>query len=455
MPSSGSGTGSAIVCGLPAAAPRALPIKRTILSLPYYARIMGIDPVNFQGATAGSIFPVIPNRNKDVWPRYSWQASDRVSHEDLARAIYQAERDIAEVLGYWEGPIWISEEIRPFPRHYRRDVWRYSGQDVRMNAVSIKTQWGKVISAGQRATGSGPVCTATVASGSLAYTDEDGDGFAETATISFSTTLTNSCELKVFFTGTEAALEWEIRPPRSKAISGGIATLVFDSWLFIDPDVLAYYPTEAGQHAIDISTTANYVTTVEVYREYTDPTSASAIFYWEPTPTGIGANLFCTSCGGSGCAACTLTTQDGCLHIREPNQGIVVPTPASYDESTGVWSFNCYSVCRDPDFVQIYYYCGEISNESRSGRTCEELPNDLAMAIAELATTRLERPMCAGTNIIALQAHWREDLARSGEVSYALSLGDLNNPFGTQRGAIQAWRRVGKLREHAVQGPVI
>lgn len=438
----------------------AQPYKRTLLSLPYYARIMGIDPANFMGATAGDIFPVIPNRNKDVWPRYSWQASDRVSHEDLSRAIYQAERDIAEVLGYWPAPTWIAEEIRPFPRHYRRDVWRYSGQDVRMNAVSVQTQWGKVIVAGQRAVD--PIGTATLAGLTLAFSDLDVDGFYETATITLPlpaslSTLTDACQVKVFFADEDGSLDWEIRPVRSKTIAGGNVVIVLDTWLLVDPDVASYYPTEAGQHAIDISGNppSNVVTSVDVYREYTDTTGVSAVFYWEPTPTGIGANLFCTSCGGSGCQACTLTTQDGCLHIREPNQGIVVPTPAIYSETTGTWAFNCYSVCRDPDYVQIYYYCGEICNESRAGRTCEEIPNDLAMAIAELATTRLERPMCAGTNIIALQARWREDLARAGEVSFNLSLGDLDNPFGTQRGAIQAWRRVGKLREHVVQGAVI
>ncbi len=59
--------------------------------------------------------------------------------------------------------------------------------------------------------------------------------------------------------------------------------------------------------AIDISTVANYVTSVDVYREYTDFTQASTEFYWETS---------CELCGGAGCSACSLSTQDGCFHVR-------------------------------------------------------------------------------------------------------------------------------------------
>ena len=51
----GVGIGSPITCTTPGAAPTiAQPYKPTILSLAYYAHIMGISPVHFQGADAVS-----------------------------------------------------------------------------------------------------------------------------------------------------------------------------------------------------------------------------------------------------------------------------------------------------------------------------------------------------------------------------------------------------------------
>ena len=439
----------------------AQPLPYTLLSLPEYAQIMGINPVHFAGATAGDIFPIQGgggrNACEDVWHRYSWQNVDSVSHYDLAETIQNAEYEIARELGWWPAPMWISQEIRQYPRYHRPDAFRSGGGNVRLMPSSVRAMYGKIIAGGRRNVDTKIGTVTTAVGGGLTYTDVDLDGFAETATVEIATTLTDETEVKVYVADTDAALEWEIRQPRSKVIAGGVFTAVFDSWLFIDPDIYAAYPTTADPAAIDISTTANYVTSVDVYREYNDPTYSSAEFYWEPTPSGASFG-YCSSCGGSGCVACTHIVQNGCLHIRDANVGWVVPQSGTYDESTAQWSGSSWSVNRDPDFVKIWYYCGDLSQEYLSNRHHWTLPRNWARAIAYLATCRLERPFCSCGNAGALAERMRDDLAavssttqqaRSYRIDPVLVL---QNPFGTLRGEVTAWQQVVRSRERITGG---
>lgn len=441
------GIGTPVTAGVPTPLGLAEPLPRTLLSINRFAQVMGINPVHFMGATAGdSVFPV-NNRCSNVWPRYPWQRGDAVSHWELAHAILEAERDLAEALGWWPAPRWVAQDVRQFPRPYRPEVYRAGGGDVRAQRVGVKLLWGKVISPGQRVVT--PVATASVAGGSLAYTDEDGDGFAETATVSVGTTATDPREVKVYFSGAEGAEEWEIRPCRTKGIAGGVFTAVFDSWLFIDPERLGAYPTvtSGGFQAIDISTIAHYVTAVQVYREqnvFLDADYPSAVFLWEPQPRNLSA-VACT-CTGVGCAACQYTTQDGCLHVRDALLGIGVPQPANFDAATGQWNQVAYACGRDPDMVRAYYLCGHLGDRYLAGQTLDPLEWEWAKAIAYLATARLERPFCNCANLTTLAKQLREDLA-AAQPGHVLPFSLLECRFGTRRGEIEAYRKVWQERE--------
>lgn len=423
------------------------PIPWTLLSLYRYAKIMGVNPVHFWSSAGQSVFPINTNACNDVWPRWSWQAADQVSHEGIARAIQSVEQDIANILGYWPAPMWVAQEIRQFPRPYRPDLLRLNVRDVRGFGVPIKTKWGKIIQAGQRAVTL--VGTATTAAGTLTYTDEDGDGFAETATITLTTTLTDPDEVKVYIANTGGRQEWEIRQPRQKTITAGTFVAIFNSWLFVNPETMGEYPTTDGFDAIDVTTTANYVTSVDVYREYTDTTAASAVLYWEPIPattTLIGA--CCTQCSGSGCSACVLTTQDGCIHIRNPELGLVVPLPAEYDATEAQWNQVTLTECRDPDFVRMYYYAGDISNKSLGsfGTFNEDLSDYWARLIARAATARLERPICQCGNVVALSIHLMEDLTKTGEISHFVDP-QLVKKLGPRRGEVELAIALSKDRD--------
>jgi len=422
-------------------------LPTTLLSLGRYSRIVGANPVHFQGAVSTLVFPVIANSCQDVMPRYNWQAGDRVSHERLAEEIQRAESDIEALMGYWPAPEYFEQDVRNFPHFHRRDLWRRYGRDVRGARIAVKLGTGKIISPGQRA--ATLIGTATVAGGTLVYSDEDSDTFYETATITLPTTVTDPCEVHLYITGTSANPAWELRPVVSKSISGGILTIVMRAWWMINPEYQAAYPTTEGYSAINLAlgaTPTQYLTTVDVYRVYTDTTATSAVFYWEPTPQldrAVGS-----SCGSADCAACALTSQNGCFHVRDPDAGRVVPTPATYNASTGAWSTVCFTACRDPDMVKFYYYAGHLSRDWLSGRSCDPLEDTFARAIAYMATARLERPLCSCANSRAFYERMRADMAlvTSGGASFLTSERDLDNPFGTRVGEVEAYRMLMKNR---------
>jgi hypothetical protein len=410
----------------------------TLLSLDRFARIMGLNPAHFNGAAGANIMPTSGHCN-DIWHQMAWQNADAVSREDLALAIHDAEEDMASVLGYYPAPKWIAKEMHRYPRHYRRDAWG-NGRNVRGDSKSIIAKRGKFIQAGRRAVS---LIDDAVA---VTYSDPDGDGFNELATITAATSLTDACEIKVYTAGKSGAQEWEIRPAKSKVISGGNVTITFDAWQLINPTLWEALTTEVeGNRALDL-TASIYVSTVDVYREYTDFSQASAEFSWEPEP-GSGLAFPCPSCGGGGCLACENTIQTGCLHVRDVERGILVPTPGTYDDDEDTWQGASWTDCREPDTVKLWYRAGELDERYLRGETCEELSDYLAQAIAWLATARLERNICACNNAHALAADLRRDLAftPSDGGSFILSDEDLANPFGTKKGEVMCWKRISKL----------
>jgi hypothetical protein len=327
-------------------------------------------------------------------------------------------------------------------------VYRYGGLNVRGNFVSVQARKRKIISAGRRAV-SDALSNVTVA-----YSDADSDGFTETATVTATVTTTDPCEIKVYFANHDGDPEWEIRPARTKSITGTTITFTFWVWQMIKPSLQqVFIGVNNPISAVNIEDTNNFVTNseIEVRREYNDPTTVTALFYWEPTPDSLSGQ--CTFCNGTGCVRCQLTTQNGCTHIRDGVEGLLVPTPATYDVADSAWDCDCFTVCRDPDQVQVWYYSGALSDAYLNGRSCDPMPHDLELAIAYLAVTYLERPMCSGANLTSLAKDMRTDLqVSSGGVSYNISADLLDNPFGTKRGAIEAYRKVAHLREGAIGG---
>ena len=124
--------------------------------------------------------------------------------------------------------------------------------------------------------------------------------------------------------------------------------------------------------------------------------------------------------------------------------------PATWDADDEKFTVAEWSICREPEKMRIYYYSGY---EDKT-RTCprNQMDTELEKAVAYLATTLIDRDICACNNVQAFLDFWRVDLARAGsEVIYQNTQTLLGNPFGTMRGAYHAYnvcnqegRRIGR-----------
>ena len=417
----------------------------TLLALDRFSAVLGWSPPAFNQGVSNIIFP----GDTSCGPvfQYSYQYHDSVAREDIALEIAQAEQDIANFLGWWPAPRWIAQDVKMYPRFHRPEFYNIGGGNVRDQRKSIKAAYGKIIEPGQRALSDriGQPSVGGPATSLLEFSDGDGDTFDETATVTQETTETNECEVKVYFAGHDGDPEWEIRPARTRAIAGGVFTATFWAWQLIDPVYWEAFPTANTPRPIINLDNAVYVSEVDVYREYNDPTAASAVFYWEPEP-GALAGGFCDCCGGTGCVRCTLTEQEGCAHIRNAQLGILVPAPGTYSDDNVQWESAAWSVCRDPDEVKLYYYCGNLSELNLAGRRCDGLSDQWARIITWLATARLKRPFCDCGSAGALVDWLQTDLAKSTrEVSYTVLWDELANPFGTRIGEMEAYRHLRSL----------
>ncbi len=420
--------------------------QSTLLPLDTWAKIMQINPAHFNGATLGTVMPDnggCPNG----WAQYSWMAQGRTSREELAQAIHEAEWEIARVIGYPVSPTWITNEPHPYPKIFMPDAIGYGGKNVAGQHKCIKAKWGKIGSGGRRA------LTIVKLAAAVTLTDADGDGVNETATVFWPTTLTDACAIKVYFAGHSGELEWEVRPARTKVISAGVFTATFWVWQLIETTLWEALPTEADFASVDASIGTNVVNTVDIYYEYNDTTAVQSMFYWEGEPS---TNFYC-SCGSPTCVHCGHTTQDGCLTVRNVDAGLVVPAPATYDEVDGAWESTSWTVCHDPDLVNIWYYAGEQSDAYLAGTSCEPMPFYLQQAVAWLATARLERPLCDCANVVALFDDLRRDFADTARdiTGHNLTLGLLDNPFGTRKGEVKAWQRISALTEQIITGTAL
>jgi hypothetical protein len=445
----GSGVGTPITGGASTGIDLIEPLPYTLLPLHRYASIMGMNPVHFAQAYDEQYFPMF-STCPDIWYKYGWQKPDYVGRHDLAIAIKNAEEDIARVIGYWPAPMWIPAEEQPYPKFHRREYGRSSWMpDNTYGFKSIKTEFGRVLATGQRA-----VALAGEHVGVL-YSDEDGDGFYETAAVtldisgSAAETITgeswyesDTCRFGVYYPDHNGTLESQIRPPRKVSLSGTTLTLIFYSWQMVRPDLEETIPQYDGRPMpIEITVLTNLLSEVEVYLEYPDNSLPSVQFIWD------NSKDYCGVCGGVGCTSCQSATQGGCLQIIDGEVGTVAPIPSTYDATTGEWNQDSLSGQREPRRVKVWYLSGMLDRDYIMGSSCDPLDDYMAQTIAWLATSRLHKGLCACGNLHSFMDDLRRDMAvQSGEGNFiVVDEQVMRNPFGMRRGEVLAWRRLTKI----------
>jgi len=394
----------------------------TLLSLNRYARVMGLDPLHFaQGISV--LRPEPPC--SDVWYQYDWQDSDKVSRDQMARLIAEAERDIATALGYWPAPVWVEEERHPYPEPQRVDLTG-TGIDARGHYKTVQTQWGWVRCGGKRATE--PLGTAD-------YTplDADGDDYDEWAVFELEVSASlNTCEVNAYFkvydgtdnsrtdpSSTGADPSWQVRPLYAD-LSDTTLTIRIPRWELFKPRLQTAL---GGVEPIDADDVANYVDELVFYRVYNDP-QESVLFGW--------GDEYCET------PACAIGTQTGCFHVRNRRSGLLIPQPATYAD--GEFSAASWAAGYEPNIVWLSY-CAGLCERSIGG--CDCLSDYWARTIAILATARLDWKLCSCVNVAKSVEIWREDLARNTDIrTFTVDPDVLSNPFGTRMGEVEAWKRV-------------
>lgn len=402
----------------------------TKLSLTRWAAIMQINPIHFEG-----VYVNTPTTCAQPWTQYGYQANDRVGREELAKAIAEAETDIETYLGFNLAPVWEVDEWVTTVRSARPELTNVTGRDLRGYAQPAQTKKGYLISGGIRS--KEPIA----AGAAVTYTDEDGDGYKETATITAATSLTNECDLTLYFpqddpSVPEAAMdEWEIRDFRA-TIAGGTLTIKARREQFVLPNVQERFiipSDDTHLRGVDGADDAKFITTVDVYRTYNDP-QRQVQFLWEPTG--------CGECGGGGCAMCSYAVQFGCLSGRDnPRLGIVAYHPATWNADTLTFDSAGWAVGRQPDMVRLWYYSGY----QEKGRGCltRQMAPKFERIVAYYAAALLDRPVCSCNNVKAFIDQYQVDYAATvTEKGKRLNQSEFTNPFGTRYGQLYAWRRL-------------
>ena len=399
----------------------AQPLPVTLMPLSTWARIVGVNPVNFNGGAGGVYYPA-GGACTDVWPRFPWQDS-HVSRYDLAEVLQGAERDVTNFIGYTPAPRFEVSDTYPYPRFFDN---RRPGYSVGYKSLTLR--YGKFLRAGRRAVTL--IGTATVAGGTLTYLDQDGDGFYETARIVLPTTATDVTAIRVCFAGNSGAAAWTVRPLRSVTIAGGSVTVYLDSWLLFDPVADSAAPTVDGfaPHVGGIA--ASSVVAVEVYSEGLDQTNAAAEFVFQPN----------AACGGS----LSELTQQGGIVVSDAEAGIVSPLPATY--ASGAYTASVFAYPYQPHQVRLWYEAGDRAPEFVAGQTLDPMRPEIAQSIAWLALARLPRPPCSCGALSELYNRLSTNVARSDEAgAYNVSEAQIDNPFGTRYGELYAYRRLRAL----------
>lgn len=390
----------------------------TWLPLDEWAQIIGINPLHWNGLDS-NLFQ--NNVCGEIFFQYDWQHSDRIGRETIARAIREAELEMAAEAGFNLMPDWTTEERLPYPQPAIPGVYNMYGTNPKGQLNSLELRKGYVISGGVRAKSAISLGAAVVRS------DADGDGYAETCTVTVPTSVTDSNEIHIYYPGKSSADSWEIRPI-NVTLSGGNAIITFKAWQI----TAANQMDRLNASPLDAENAANYETAVDIYRVYNDE-STQLQFMWEN-----GGGLDC--CGT--CQACQFSTQAGCFHLREHRIGLIVPAPASWDSSISQFTTQEWTACRAPDQIRAWYYSGW--RGQGLDRPKVTLDPYWKNAIAYFAASKFDRAVCGCSNVSNFIDKWRRDASFSSqeEGGFTVTPEMMANKLGTTMGALYAYKQI-------------
>jgi hypothetical protein len=384
----------------------------TWLSLNRFARIMGVDPVHFWGCNqintpTGRVLHPLDNAQNNIWPNFDYDNSDQVSRNQLARTIWSCEQEISDYLAMNLTPDWdVDDTYSP------ESTWdgQYS------NGVVLRKK--NFIRAGVRS-------TSFIGNIAINFTDDDGDGFKEVGSIIVSMPVNAKAnEIKIYYPGYSGEREFEIRDPFYAIVSNGNLIIKFNSWQLVDPEL---YSDQANNdnvgNVVDVSDPTSLLSFVDVYWEYNDFTKTSVTFV---DVEDDGSETYPT----------------GYFIVKDRKSRIAIPYEATYDISSSRWNGSPCS--QDYSYLKLSYYSGYEDPRTNGSIRSDKLSDQFAKAIAYMATSRLDRVYLTNTNATEFANTLRDDVRvlRKGEGFTRVTSYEMNNPFGTHKGEIYAWKAI-------------
>lgn len=398
----------------------------TKLSVARWAEIVGINPLHVMGVTLPNL--VQSQQCDGVIVQHQWQNGGRIGREEIVAAIFRAESNLEELTGYRLAPCWETDERTVVSAPYHPETVAYLGTNIRGYARSLQTRWKRFISGGTRG-------TTLIATPPIAWTDADLDGYKETGTVTFATTVTDECEIRLFYPDKLADPRFEIRPLLTVDITAGTATVTFRRELTV-VEALEEGLTNDSR-GVDGQTDANFLTAVDAYRVYNDPESQIS-FLWEPP--------YCLCTDTWGATPCVHTgayeTASGYLVARNERLGLVAYSPGEWSAADQAFAQTGWPECigREPDIARMYYRSGL---QDRSG-CMSRMTSRMEEIVAIYALSLLEKPPCACNT--AMWTNWAADLAfvkgPTELAQYQITKVQLANELGTRRGAIYAYQQI-------------
>lgn len=411
-----------------------------LLPLDVFRKEMSYNPYHFWGLTNSTV-PITSACNALI-KQYGWQDADAAGRNEILQAIESAEQKITKYLGYAPAPRYVSNTIA-WPHYHNNNLWRWGYFDASGRLVGVKMPEGYIQAAGVES-------RTLIGTAAVTYSDADGDGLDDTFVLTIATTVTDASQIAVYFKSTDrldnesVGEKWRILPV-SVSISGGTATIRGRSWLLVKP--IRYEGVSVNP--LNPSLVTNFVTELEVYQRTTSTNgettdTAQAVLLWETVPCG---GWFC-------CSNLSYTPADSSLDpaavgmaiarvgIRDAVNGVVVPAEAVRNASSGLWYAVDWHTYREPDRATVRYLAGYPLESDGQMNTL------FRQVVARMAAAEMAQKLCSCDSANRQLYHWQFDLALTdGEnnVKFQVTEKDLDNPFGTRRGQVYAWKQLRSL----------
>lgn len=375
-------------------------MEMPIVPLDTFRHILGIDPYTFWQIK----HPAHPLSADcaEYYVHYRWQSSNHMAgRHDFLQALSRAEKMLADRMQYWVGPKYTDSERGLLPQF--KQVISYSTKPL-----SFEAKWRHIQKVGK--------LTWTMLSHDAVVTYPVGTDDAVITVLNVPAAVPE-CEIVVCYAGTQYA---RVRPIRA-SLSGTTATITINKWLMAEPTLWN------TSHEIDAIVPANFMSKVDVYWRYIDTTDQLDII-WEPGIQDCGCLL-------TSCDTCAQSLASACAIARNYEDGVIGYRIADY--SNGIWlsSSGCAHT-EQPDAVIFSYEHGLPLYECRVNDYWAQIVTHLALAL-------IPSTICGCGNVLEEVKYWQEDLGRAvtGQ-SWMMSQTNAENPFGTRRGAIEAWQAV-------------